>query len=215
MQAQREPGTRVPASFPPRDSGEGGPPKAVGGARDSTLLLQRNRNVESDAPSTAQTRGPPPPLPRGGCNTIPVSRRTPRASDVKQRCHERRVSPLARMSGARSGYDPRAGPLPEFHFVQPGYATLCGSLPANKRKEAERRQTRSPRPVRKRRTGRATEKAACAALPLRARSPAGVPPRHLRQRPNATAQLQFTRFLGRTVRGGCYSAPGRPSPAGV
>src|ERR1700728_2299439 len=38
-------------------------------------------------------------------------------------------------------------------------------------------------------------KAACAALPLRARSPAGVPPRHLRQRPNATAQLQFTHFL--------------------
>ena len=65
------------------------------------------------------------------------------------------------------------------------------------RRKAERRQTRSPRPVRKRRTGRATEKAACAALPLRARSPAGVPPRHLRQRPNATAQLQFTRFLGR------------------
>ena len=31
----------------------------------------------------------------------------------------------------------------------------------------------------------------------RARSPAGVPPRHLRQRPNATAQLQFTHFLGR------------------
>jgi hypothetical protein len=68
----------------------------------------------------------------------------------------------------------------------------------NKRKEAERRQTRSPRPVRKRRTGRAADKAACAALPLRARSPAGVPPRHLRQRPNATAQLQFTRFPGRS-----------------
>ncbi len=28
-------------------------------------------------------------------------------------------------------------------------------------------------------------------------SPSGVPPRHLRQRPNATAQLQLTRFLRR------------------
>ena len=75
-------------------------------------------------------------------------------------------------------------------------ATLCGSPPANKgKRNAGRRGI--PRPVRKRRTGRATEKAACAALPLRARSPAGVPPRHLRQRPNATAQLQFTHFLGR------------------
>ena len=81
---------------------------------------------------------------------------------------------------------------PGFHFVHPGY---------EERKEAERRQTRSPRPARKRRTGRATEKAACAALPLRARSPAGVPPRHLQQRPNATAQLQFTRFLGRNALG--------------
>jgi hypothetical protein len=91
---------------------------------------------------------------------------------------------------------------PGFRFAHPGYETLYDTLPANKeRKEAERRQTRSPRPVRKRRTGRAAEKAACAALPLRARSPAGVPPRHLRQRPNATAQLQFTHFLGRNALG--------------
>ena len=78
-----------------------------------------------------------------------------------------------------------------------GFRFALPTLRTNKIREAERRQTRSPRPVRKRRTGRATDKAACAALPLRARSPAGVPPRHLRQRPNATAQLQFTRFLGR------------------
>jgi hypothetical protein len=87
MQAQREPGTRGSGYFPPRASGEGGPPKAVGGARDSTLLLQRNRSVESEAPSTTLLRRVVP-LPRfrgGGCNTIPVSRRTPAASDVKQR----------------------------------------------------------------------------------------------------------------------------------
>jgi hypothetical protein len=32
--------------------------------------------------------------------------------------------------------------------------------------------------------------------PVRARSPVGVPPRRLRSRPNATAQLQLTRFPG-------------------
>src|SRR5208282_5754813 len=36
----------------------------------------------------------------------------------------------------------------------------------NERKEAERRQTHSPCPARKRRAGRATDKAACAAPPL-------------------------------------------------
>jgi hypothetical protein len=53
---------------------------------------------------------------------------------------------------------------------------LIDSLPARK-KEAERRQTHCLLPARKRRAGRATRKAACAALRLRARSPAGVPPR--------------------------------------
>ncbi len=68
-----------------------------------------------------------------------------------------------------------------------------------------------PRPVRKRRTGRAADMAACTALRYRARSPAGVPPRHLRQRPNATAQLQFTRFLGTgPLRDGCYPSPAAP-----
>ena len=38
-------------------------------------------------------------------------------------------------------------------------------------------------------------------LRLRARSPVGVPPRFSRQRPNATAQLQFTRFLGQNSLG--------------
>ena len=137
--------------------------------------------------------------------------RTPPASDVKQRILF--ASPLF------DGGDRRAF-NPERATSSCCGATLCGSLPANKIREAERRQTRSPRPVRKRRTGRATEKAACAALPLRARSPAGVPPRHLRQRPNATAQLQFTRFLGRYEVGMGVTHPrpsqcsGRYEPAG-
>jgi hypothetical protein len=55
-------------------------------------------------------------------------------------------------------------------------AILYGSLPANKgKRNAGRRVVHEP--MRKRRTGRATKKAACAAPPLRARSPAGVPPR--------------------------------------
>src|SRR5580692_10614211 len=125
------------------------------------------------------------------------------------------------MSGAISGYERRAFyAAPGFRFrlralrfgglYPPKLAerakagrfiratnSLYGSLPANKERKRNAGRRGSPRPVRKRRTGRATEKAAYAALPLRARSPAGVPPRHLRQRPNATAQLQFTRFLGR------------------
>ncbi len=97
--------------------------------------------------------------------------------------------PVAWMSGAISGYDRRAFmPLPDF-------ASLIRATKKARKRNAGRRG--SPRPAHIRRAGRATEKAACAALPLRARSPAGVPPRHLRGRPNATAQLQFTHFLGR------------------
>jgi hypothetical protein len=69
-------------------------------------------------------------------------------------------------------------------------------------------------PTRKRRAGRATESAACAALRLRARSPAGVPPRHLRQRPNATAQLQLRASWDGTSEERVLPAPGRPSAAG-
>jgi len=53
--------------FPaPRKRGGGTARRAVGGASDSTALLRRKQIVDSDAPSTAQTRGPPPPLLRGG-----------------------------------------------------------------------------------------------------------------------------------------------------
>ena len=80
-----------------------------------------------------------------------------------------------------------------------------------RKRKAERRQTRSPRPVRKRRTGRATEKAACAALPLRARSPAGVPLTALaaateRHRSAPVHALPGTE-LGRD---GCYPSPAVP-----
>ncbi len=69
-------------------------------------------------------------------------------------------------------------------------APLVGARQAIKqKKEAERRQTQclmsAPAGA-----ARATEKSACADPPLRARSPVGVPPRHLRRRTNAPAQLQ-------------------------
>ena len=93
--------------IPPRDSGEGGPPKAVGGARAATLLLRRQRRVESEAPSTAQTRGPPPPLCGGGCIRSRSRERTPGASDAKQRC--RTASLRAKRSNPVGGrYPPPA-----------------------------------------------------------------------------------------------------------
>jgi len=59
----------------------------------------------------------------------------------------------------------------------PLLAMTTTTTTTTKEKEVERRQTHCLMPARKRRAGRATEKAACAALRLRARSPAGVPPR--------------------------------------
>ena len=73
-------------SVPPRESGEGGPRScAVGGARDSTLLLRRQRSVESEAPSTCAERAVPLPRFVGADATDPgLASRSP-ASDVKQR----------------------------------------------------------------------------------------------------------------------------------
>ena len=70
-----------------------------------------------------------------------------------------------------------------FFKAHGGFRFALPTLRKIKRKEVDRRQTHCGQigpqrePVRKRRTGRAADKAACAALPLRARSPAGVPPR--------------------------------------
>ena len=50
---RRGPHRDAVASLPPRDSGEGRPrSRAVGGARAATIILERQRSVESDAPST-------------------------------------------------------------------------------------------------------------------------------------------------------------------
>jgi hypothetical protein len=85
-------------------------------------------------------------------------------------------------------------PLPVFAALTPGYEI----------KEAERRQTRSQRPhQRVRRASSGT------------RSPPGVPPRHLRQRPNATAQLQLRASWDGTSQERALSAPCHPQCSGL
>jgi hypothetical protein len=84
---------------------------------------------------------------------------------------------------------------PGFRFTQPG-------LRRNK-KEAERRQARISKPPRLR---------ARLAL-IGARSPDGVPPRHSRQRPNATAQLQHV-LPGTWLKDGRYPPPPVPVQRG-
>ena len=62
----------------------GGEPRlgAVGGARAATKFLPRQRCSKSEAPSTAQTRGPPPPLSRGRMHTTLL----PRTHSARERC---------------------------------------------------------------------------------------------------------------------------------
>jgi hypothetical protein len=94
---------------------------------------------------------------------------------------------------------------PGFRFSQPG-------LRRNKMKDMERRQTHcsrsdcSQRTRTQRRTGRATEKAACAALPLRARSPAGVPPRLCPRGVWSLGAIR-ARLRGQTVQGAGVTPP--------
>jgi hypothetical protein len=186
------------------------------------------RSFGDDNEASAQTPPPPPccagwsPSPTCvGADACDRSRGATGARVACSRCQTAQLRVVARMSGAISGYDRRTFmPLPDFASLIRATKLSFRLTSGKERKEMERRQTHTVMPARIRRAGRATEKAACAALPLRARSPAGVPPRHLRQRPNATAQLQFTRFLGRNELGMGVTHPrpsqcsGRYEPAG-
>ena len=115
----------------------------VGGARAATLLLRRQRSVASDAPSTAQTRGPPPPLSRGRMHASPFPRAHARECCRTTMSRTPLLPSVARMSGAICGYEREAlKPIPDFTSFHPGYETLCGSLPAiNKRKRNAGRRT--------------------------------------------------------------------------
>jgi len=124
-----------------------------------------------------------------------------RAHCARERCQTAMSNgpqPVARMSGAISGYDRRAFmPLPDFTSLIRATILLYGSLPAIKERKwnAGRRTLQCPPAYGVRGAPRRRR----LAPPFRfgrARLPA-FHQRHLRQRPNATAQLQFTRFLGR------------------
>ncbi len=100
---------------------------------------------------------------------------------------------------------------PGFHFVQPELRNSLRLASGNKKKGSGTPADAVFHARTQRRAGRATETAACAAASAigRARLPA-FHPRHLQQRPTATAQLQFTHFLGRS-----YGRTGviRPRPS--
>jgi len=88
-------------------------------------------------------------------------------------------------------------PLPDFASLIRATKLSFRLTSGKERKEMERRQTHTAMPARIRRAGRATERRLAPPFRFgRARLPA-FHSRHLRQRPNATAQLQFTHFLGR------------------
>jgi hypothetical protein len=142
------------------------------------------------------TGGPPPPLRGGGCAGSFSRRESVRVCRAMM-SNSQLLAPSLRGAKRRSNPDFAVG-LDCFVELVIGPATsgrtrwLAMTKEEKGRRDAGRRSVYCP--ARKRRTGRATESAACAALRLRARSPAGVPPRYLRQRPNAAAQLQLTRF---------------------
>ena len=84
------------------------------------------------------------------------------------------------------------------------HLTICTSSHVSRTeesKEAERRETRSPRPHP---SGMRRARSA-------ARSPLGVPPRHLLQRANATAQPQLRASWDGTSEERVLPAPGRPA----
>ncbi len=106
----------------------------------------------------------------------------------------RQTAPVVEPAASRSGADKsrhceerlrRSNPDSVPPTLDCFVASLLAMTTTNKRK-AERRKAlfRNLRAL----TG--------AARPLRGRSPLGVPPRRLRQRPNATAQLEPRDFLG-------------------
>ena len=72
----------------------------VEGAPDSTTFLRRQPSGESDAPSTAQTRGPPPPLSRGRISKFVLAAR----QRPSQQCTRKKASlKQSEGSGAPTG----------------------------------------------------------------------------------------------------------------
>ena len=187
--------------------------EAVGGALASTLFRRRQRSVASEAPSTAQTRGPLPPLSRGRMHAPPFPRAHVPASGVEQQCQERRSSyPVARIERSEIRVRSRSFNIhPGFHFVQPELRNSLQLASGNKKKGSGTPADAVFHARTQRRAGRATETAACAALPLRARSPAGVPPTALAAATERHRSAPVHALPGTELRrNGCYPFPAVP-----
>ena len=202
----------------PRDSGEGGPPKAVGGARAATLFAATTtkRRVRGPLHHASLTLAwSPSPALAGADNSSPFPRHV-FARECCQTTMSYGPQPVARMERSvirvrSSGFTAAPG----FHFVSSGLRNSYDQT--NKRKRNAGRRG-IPRPARN--GARGAPRRRRLAPPFRfgrARLPA-FHQRHLRQRPNAAAQLQFTHFLGRNELGAGVTHPlpsqysGRCSP---
>ena len=162
---------RQGVNFPPRDSGERGPPRRWEGREPRRLFCD-----DKEAPSP---KPPPPsfaccasyggsPLPRFAAADArdSFSRREKRASVVKQRCRTAR-SPVARIERSEIRVRSRSLQCPSRVSLRSTQATK----ERKGKRNAGRRTVVSPAPNG---CGRATDKAACAALSAlgRARLPA-------------------------------------------
>ena len=137
--------------------------RAAVGASNSTISLRRQRSDESDAPSTAQTRGPLPRFSRGRMSASVLAMH-PRPSFASRNVKQRRIVARIERSESRVRLASSNG--------DPG--VRCAHPGLRRKKEAERRQTQCFMSPCQRARRRATDKAACAALTAigRARLPA-------------------------------------------
>jgi hypothetical protein len=167
--------------IPPRDSGEGGDhPQLATQAKDGG----RGAGIAGSPPPPRSLRshGPPPPLRFTSRGRI-IRNRSRGALFASEFCHTRHCEERERRSNPEfvsSGWiaslplamtiEQRSKAIKSVSCIK---RLLSTRFRQNKKWNAGRRNVLLP--AHKRRAGRATEKAACAALRLRARSPAGIP----------------------------------------
>ena len=171
--------------------------RVVEGASDSTLVPHRQRSSDSEAPSTAQTRGPPPPLSWGRRQYDPVPARALRARAMSN--SDICLPPPA--SGDRRPSNPE-------QTVRAVAEQLFAARFRQIKGKAERRQSHCNQ-SRTERVRSRHGRAACAARPLRARSPAGVPPRLFPRGVWSLGAIR-ARFRGQTVQGAGVTPPTIP-----
>ena len=174
-------------------AGRGGPRScAVGGAFASTRLLASQKFLQGPRPLHHASHGPPSPTIVGAdANDLILAMRSAPESSSRAPNKVTNFSPSAPIFARECR---RWMPVASRSVFQ---ATNV----RKQSKEAERRETRSPRsaPFGMRRAQSA------------ARSPFGVPPRHSLQRTNATAQPQLRASWDGTREERVLPAPGRPA----